>query len=487
MKRALILILSIPFFLVFNSCEDALKLLPPDGLVKDNFWKNKEDVESVLMAAYKNFAQMDARLFHYGELRGDMLKEGASLSNELRNIKNGNIYPSNSWANWNPFYAVINKCNLVLKYAPEVKKIDPTFSDYKFNTFNAEAIFLRSLAYFYMVRVWKDVPFILTAYDSDSQDFFIPKTSGDIILDSLKVQLKRILINIPKDHETLERTRGRATNGAVYALMADIALWNFEYQNCIDYVDKVQSNELYNLLSSGLWFTIFSDGNTLEGIFEIQFDYVVGLNNSLYNLTRLQNNNFLASSYALEILAPQISKEIIRGNGSLRAEDGLIWKYVGQRADGLSFRSGSTQNSCNLIIYRLADLMLMKAEALSQLGQYTEALEIINEIRTRAFMDTYGSWQQSPQAFEDLILEERAKELAFEGKRWFDLLRMGRRNSYERKNKLIEIIIENVPATQKRVLASKLSDPNGWYLPIHGTEIENNLNLVQNPYYQIYD
>lgn len=129
----------------------------------------------------------------------------------------------------------------------------------------------------------------------------------------------------------------------------------------------------------------------------------------------------------------------------------------------------------------------MKAEALSQLGQYDDALEIINDLRIRAFVDPYSSVQETPQAFEDLIMEERAKELSYEGKRWFDLLRMGRRNSYERKDKLIEIIIENVPATQKRVLASKLSDPYGWYLPIYDNEIENNLNLVQNPYYQIYE
>jgi len=128
----------------------------------------------------------------------------------------------------------------------------------------------------------------------------------------------------------------------------------------------------------------------------------------------------------------------------------------------------------------------MKAEALSQLGRYDEALQIINiNIRNRALMNSINI-TNSPEAFEDAILDERAKELAFEGKRWFDLLRMGRRNNYSRKEKLIEIIIEKVPSTQKLVLASKLTDPLGWYLPIEEDELERNNNLEQNPYYAEY-
>ncbi|MCF8345803.1 MAG: RagB/SusD family nutrient uptake outer membrane protein [Bacteroidales bacterium] len=470
-----------------SSCEDVLKLYPPDGLVKDEFWQTKEDVEAVLMAAYKSFSQLDSRLFYYGELRADMLEDGGNLGPAHRNIMDSNIYPSNNWASWNSFYSVVNNCNLVLKYAPEVLEIDPTFTEYKFNTFNAEAVFLRSLAYFYLVRIWKDVPLVLTAYDSDSQDFFIEKTEGTVVLDTLKVQLNGILKFAPEDHETLQRTRGRATSGAVNALLADIALWEFNYQDCIDYVSKVDQSELYELLPGESWFSLFYEGNTLEGIFEIQFDSEAGQNNSMYNLTRPQSNNFIASDFAIELLSPEASREIIRGYGSVRENDKIIWKYVGQSADGLMFRSGNNLRSCNWTVYRLADLLLMKAEALSQMGRFDEALQIVNDIRIRAFMDPYTQFQQTPQAFEDMILEERAKELAFEGKRWFDLMRMGRRNDFARKDKLIEIIIENVPATQKRVLAAKLSDPNGWYLPVHSNEIENNINLVQNPYYQAYE
>jgi hypothetical protein len=124
----------------------------------------------------------------------------------------------------------------------------------------------------------------------------------------------------------------------------------------------------------------------------------------------------------------------------------------------------------------------MKAEALSQLERFPEALDIINQIRDRAGVPALVI-PNSAVAFEDAILDERALELAFEGKRWFDLLRMGRRNDFARKSKLIEIIVSNVPSTQKRILATKLTNPLGWYLPIYESELERNKSLVQNPYY----
>jgi len=133
-------------------------------------------------------------------------------------------------------------------------------------------------------------------------------------------------------------------------------------------------------------------------------------------------------------------------------------------------------------VYRYADILLMKAEALSQIGQFLEASELINQVRRRAGLPDL-ILSESATAYEDAILEERALELAFEGKRWFDLLRMGRRNDYARKSKLIEIVVENVPSTQKRILATKLTNPLGWYLPIYKYELERNKNLVQNPYY----
>ena len=81
------------------------------------------------------------------------------------------------------------------------------------------------------------------------------------------------------------------------------------------------------------------------------------------------------------------------------------------------------------------------------------------------------------------FFQERAKEFCGEGKRWFDLVRLGRRNNLERKERFIEILADNKSYEEAEVIRSKYSNPDSWYLPIHQDEIDQNNRLVQNPYY----
>jgi hypothetical protein len=235
-----------------------------------------------------------------------------------------------------------------------------------------------------------------------------------------------------------------------------------------------------------VWFENYSPGNSLESIFEIQFNGEKNQTNSTYILTRSESRQYDPSPKAIEMFSFDYARELIRGeNASIRrygADNYIIWKYVGQSPDGRTFRSGPQSYSCNWIIYRYADVLLMKAEALSQLERYSESLDIINLIRERADVLPV-SIANNPTAYEDAILEERALELAFEGKRWFDLLRMGRRNNFARKENLISIIVKNIPSTQQRIMAAKLANPLGWYLPVYQKEIERNRNITQNPFY----
>jgi hypothetical protein len=277
-------------------------------------------------------------------------------------------------------------------------------------------------------------------------------------------------------------TDGRVTKGAFDALLADIALWQFRYEDCIKHVENIENSEKYFLLTSADWFELFYPGNSLESIFE--FQYITNLeDNHTYDLTSPVGNKYGPSEKAIDlfnVLADK--KEIVRGEGkSISVNNSNIWKYIGS---GVSIRAGVKQKSCGWIVYRYADVLLMKAEALSQLERYTEAMDLLAKIRKRAGFVDVISIANTPGAYEEKILDERTRELAFEGKRWFDLMRMGRRNNFSNSAKLVEIIVQNAPSAEKRILATKLVNPLGWYLPISKDELERNMNLVQNPYYK---
>ena len=469
------------------SCNDWLELVPPGGLIREEFWKTKADVDAVLMAAYSDFSSLDRSLFLYGELRGDMLTGGPNQPWGEQQIMENNIYPDNGFSNWQNFYKVINYCNEVIKNAPLVQDVDNTFTDYQMQGLMSEAYFLRSLAYFYLVRIYNQVPLILEPSETDDTDFYVVKVSEETVLNQIVADLEANRAFAPSESfVTIRENKGRASKASYDALLADIALWRFDYNNVIKYVNQIESTRKFVLMPSGRWFELFYPGNTLESILEFQFDGNLQQRNGTYDLTNRNSNQYKPSQKALEMLSYKFASELVRGeDAAIRKyseDDFIIWKYVGQAPDGQSARSGADQYSCNWIVYRYADVLLMKAEALSQLGNYPQAFDIISTIRDRAGVGTI-SIANSPVAYEDAILNERALELSYEGKRWFDLLRMGRRNNYARKDKLIEIIVSNVPSTQKRILATKLTNPNGWYLPIFEDELERNRNLVQNPYY----
>jgi len=470
------------------SCNKWLESLPPNGLIREEFWKSKEDVEAVLMAAYELFASMDRTLFLQGELRGDLLFGGSNQPSRERSIAENNIYPDNNYCDWTPYYKIINHCNEVIKNAPLVQEIDNTFTDFRKQSLMAEAYFIRGLAYFYLVRIYNEVPLVLEPSETDNSDFYIPKSTESEVLNKVVIDLKQYREFAPSGgFSTIIENKGRASKPAFDALLADIALWRFEYDEVLEHVEKIENSGEIELMKGGEWFQIFNPGNSIEGIFEFQFDGNLNQRNGTFGLTQRFSNQYFPSQKATEMFGKENANELVRGENASIAkigeDDFIIWKYVGQFPDGQSFRSGNDQYSCNWIVYRYADVLLMKAEALSQTGRYAEALAILNKIRERANLQPKNIVFNAA-AFEDAIMEERALEFAYEGKRWFDLLRLGRRNNFSRKNKLIEVIISNVPSNQKRILAVKLTNPLGWYLPIYESEIERNKNLNQNQYYE---
>ncbi len=128
--------------------------------------------------------------------------------------------------------------------------------------------------------------------------------------------------------------------------------------------------------------------------------------------------------------------------------------------------------------YRFSEVILMKAEALNRMGDKAGAITQVNRIRSR-----YGALDVVPvtvnstaEQIEDYIFKERARELAFEGKRWFDLLRLARRGRPDVLKEAIKTRI-GMARFNELNLDSKLSDLAHWYLPFNAEEVKLNPNL----------
>jgi len=232
------------------------------------------------------------------------------------------------------------------------------------------------------------------------------------------------------------------------------------------------------LVDGASWFNIFSQKNTTEGIFEIQFNYVLNENNNLKGIVSNFNmNNVLYDYFNGE-------KDIIRGvnNTYINAGFRQYWKYLGLNTNNIQ----RPTNDPNFIVYRLADVMLMRAEALAHLGstEKEEAAVLLNAVRQRAALDPYinldGNTDKS--LFIELIMKERAMELAMEGKRWFDLVRVA--TNENNPDFLISRVLTSRTVGERSQIRARIIDPRSWYLPILQDELNKNPNLKQNPYYQ---
>lgn len=465
-------------FLLLQSCNEWLDLYPEDALVSDEFWMSQEDVESVLNNTYGVLSQDVKNLLLRGELRGGLLSEGLNIPSNAARILAGDITETNDLASWASLYKTINGANLILKYAPDVLERDPSFSILELNQILSEARFLRALSYFYLVRTFKEVPLLLEPYTTDEQNYYPAKSDEETILNQVLADLNDALEYAVSSFDAVEYDKGRATRYAVHSLLADVYLWMDDYSQTIYHCDQVIESGQFALLGAENWFQNFYPGNSNSSIFEIQFSKKWGTTPGLYETFSYQKSRqYTINPRVLELFEPGDVRGI---DGTYSTNNMEIWKYVGVNPEE---ERGDALNDNNYIVYRLADIVLLKAEALVETDNFSDALILINEIRVKRGISEIDA-EPTREAFEDLLLDERARELLAEGKQWFDLIRIGKRDNYRRKQRVINSLILNAPADVILSLQVKFQDPYSWYLPIHRDELQINLNLEQNPYYQ---
>ena len=134
--------------LTVASCD--LDLLPLNDVVLENFWTNKQDVQSVVNSCYLGIQEKGCveKMVLWGEGRSDNIVEGQNVGEDLKNMLNGNMKTTNTICDWGPLYEVINRCNIVEHYAPEVAAKDPNYSSSNLSVNLAEVKTIRALLYF---------------------------------------------------------------------------------------------------------------------------------------------------------------------------------------------------------------------------------------------------------------------------------------------------------------------------------------------------
>ncbi|MFV0470436.1 MAG: RagB/SusD family nutrient uptake outer membrane protein [Paludibacteraceae bacterium] len=520
-----------------SSCADFLDLEPEDGVIGDKFWQNKEEVGDAIMGCYANIMNRSNMeyIIWWSELRGDLVKPRESASNfaAMSQFQNGDISSTTKYTSWEYIYSVINNCNTVLNYAKETQKIDASFTSELLSQYEGEAKCIRALMYFYLVRTFKDVPYVTNASLSDNQEYRIAKTDGNVILDSLISDLKSVdrLANgnnrgVPFNYgASIKANKGRFTVWGLKALLADIYLWKEDYTNCNKECTQIINSGQYTLVpvqstevivedlymnkytvyypsegdANSLFTSMYVNGNSVESIFELQFgtDY----QNPFYTFFNPINGTLTSNSEVLSATNLFIPSSLDRGWYDIRGEgidykQGYVWKWIGLSRTTYTFRA-LNESFSNWIFYRLADVMLMQAEALNQIGKATgntetlkESLELVRKIRKRACAPE--STDMIPDVnnlnsddLERFILTERAREFAHEGKRWYDVLRNAKRDNFSKVGYLVELATYAASPDKVLSLQNKwLGNQYSLYLPINEEEIRVNNKLIQNPFYK---
>lgn len=483
-----------------TSCSDWLDVLPKNEQVSTEYWKSKEEVEAVINSGYYTMRTAVPAMIKWGELRGGAMYTIDSKEAKLQDFV---LTPENGLTNYNDLYKVVNFANSVIKNAPNVKESDNTYYDAILNAHLCEAYFQRAYCYLLLVKNFKEVPLIMEPYTDDAQELSVAKSSEEAIVKQIKEDVETALAtNAAKStYENDWETKGRVTKWALYALMADVCLWSEDYESCKTYCDLIlnantSGEQFYPrfLKNSSDWFTIFYPGNSNESIFELNWNYEQAKEtNNFSGLFSLSSTSGLMFTTAASLLMDE-EEESTTARGDRDGRMNLasyvslngtkyLWKYRGN--DVADMEGGiRLYSDANFIIYRVAEIILMKAQAEAMTGNIPEAITLVNQIRERAGLaDIADPETYNEETTLDEILKQKELEFLGEGKRWYDLLWLARVSDHLYKSKAIEYICEGNQTTKPEWIKSALIDNYAWYMPLPDADIKNNKLLIQNPYY----
>lgn len=401
---------------------------------------------------------------------------------------------------WRSPWVGIGQCNTVIKSL--TGEGNRTSADIRQRSLG-EAYFLRAHYYYILVRLFGGVPLILEPHEADD-DINSERATLDACYQQIVKDCNEAISLLPEKRSYTGADYNRASKEAAMCMLADIYLtWNPEshYQEVVNLCDDIAD------LGYDLSQCVYADNfgmraeTSQEALFTVgysgdtQYDFWSGDNQSSWLSAFMgpRNSGMVAGAYGWN----QPTEEFMSQweEGDLRKDVTVL--YDGCPAfEGVTYDPGNSNTGYNVrkflvsksdspeyntsaadfVVYRYADVLLKKAEALNELGETEDACVPLNIVRKRAGLPdietlvpagTSLDSQEGQEWLRERIIHERRMELAFEGHRWFDMIRL---NNGEYALDFLQEIGKN--ATKNRLL-----------LPIPLTEIDSNDLMEQNPGY----
>ena len=509
MKKNIIAIICSIFIL--GGCDDFLDRQPLSDMSPGTFFQSKGDMRTWNAGIYDALqSTLHQKHLDWGDLRSDNYH---TTGYESAKVYMNAMESTMGETSWQDLYTTINLCNIAIKRYPTI----PQILESETNPYIGQAYGIRALMYFYGIRVWGRVPLITEPWEGDLTQIAVPRSSIEEVKAQIMEDINFALAALGNDVSD----KFYFNRAAAYALKTDVHMWFKEYEAALAASAYFIGNSNFALVKNETeWKEIFTKpASSKESIFNLAWSYEadgahgwaqrVGANNT--------NNGYKMSQSIFEEFVDRLRS----GNGT----DARFWNnvdtvklfYNGQRlpltyanwtTSGIEkctkysnidpdrefdskngvYKSfwailSSSNAELQIPIYRLADVLLLRAEALNKTGKPTDALNIVNQMRNRVGYTADAKLEVNiadQTAVEMLILQERQLEFIAEGKRWFDLMRT---------DHLLEVMDPVIKARQEaagvQVTGFTQAEEGKKYMPIYYREFESNTALKgdQNPPY----
>jgi hypothetical protein len=461
-KYILPVLLACGMLIAGSGCKKLLELEPTVAPTSINFWANDKDALAGLLGGYSLLrdALLDENRFYvYGDVPANTFRITYSSDYSIHQIRDGSLdgvyygYLENL-QNWTKFYKSIAQANLLIEKIADIPVTAFKTQEHK-NYFLGESYFLRAFNYFYISRVWGDVPLILKPVEDLSEAKNIGREKQETVLKQCLADLELAIPLLPQQPISSNDRGVRASKASAIALKAHIYAWMKNYPKCEEATrDLVANPGNYGLtfITDSAQYQRMSIGKSTEAIFEINIshDQNEGQGDDIYGDFQGIGTKTLYAPY----LATRVPKKeddvpwlvLSETKGKLFYEEGdlrtALWFYEDpeianmtmlKKYANITYLDGDLKKepvlSNNLLVFRLSDIILLRAEALYKTGNEPGARTLVNQIRHRARLEDVDPSYTGEDFFYELV-NERQRELFAEGHAFWDLLRTGLINDF---------------------------------------------------------